>query len=158
MEGSVTDLSKYRFEAAEDDLETAKMLFDAGRWKASLNRSYYAVFHALRSVTALDSFDAKKHSAIIAYFNQHYIKSGIFAGNVSKMIADAFELRGNADYQDFYVVSKGDAQSQIDNAEMIINTIRSYLETRRGDSGNQSDESFHAAAETGVPAGKDVKK
>ena len=52
MEGGLIDLSKYRFETAREDLDTAKMMFDAGKWKASLNRSYYAIFHALRSVTA----------------------------------------------------------------------------------------------------------
>ena len=114
MESSLIDLSKYRFGTAEDDLETAKMLFSAGKWKAALNRSYYAIFHALRSVIALDGFDAKKHSAVIAYFNQQYIKSGIFGHVVTKLVTSAFEMRGGADYQDFYIVSKEDVQTQID--------------------------------------------
>ena len=130
MEGGLIDLSKYRFETAREDLETAKILFDAGKWKASLNRSYYAIFHALRSVTALDRFDAKKHSSVIAYFNQHYVRTEIFEKGMTKLIGAAFEMRGNADYQDFYIVSKEQTQRQIDNAEKIIAMIQPYLEER----------------------------
>ena len=130
MEGGLIDLSKYRFETAREDLEIAKMLFDAGKWKASLNRSYYAIFHALRSVTALDRFDAKKHSSVISYFNRQYVKSGIFEGGVSSLIDTAFRMRGNADYQDFYVVSKEQTQQQIENADKIIAMIQPYLEER----------------------------
>ena len=78
MEGSITDLSKYRYESALDDLDTAKGLLRNGKFKASVNRSYYAIFHALRSVTALDQFDSSKHSGVIAFFNRTYVKEGIF--------------------------------------------------------------------------------
>ena len=49
----IIDLSKYRFQSAKEDLETAQLLMKDGRFKASVNRSYYAIFHGLRSVTAL---------------------------------------------------------------------------------------------------------
>ena len=130
MESRLIDFSKYRFQTAEDDLEAAKMLFDMGKWKAALNRSYYAIFHALRAVIALDGFDAKKHSAVISYFNCHYVKTGVFEQNVSKLITSAFELRGNADYQDFYVVSKEDVQTQIGNADRIIGMVKAYLDVQ----------------------------
>ena len=128
MENRLIVLSKYRFETAEDDLETARILFEAGKWKAALNRSYYAIFHALRSVIALDEFDTKKHSTVIAYFNQKYVKTGVFDPGVSKLVTSAFELRGDADYQDFYVVPREDVQTQIDNAGQIIDMVKSYLD------------------------------
>lgn len=85
MEGSVIDLSGYRLEKAKEDLETAEENLKTGKLRASVNRSYYAVFHALRAITALDHFDSGKHSGIIAYFNQHYVKAGIFDKEISKM-------------------------------------------------------------------------
>ena len=78
MEGSVKELSKYRFEKAQSDFETAKSLYELKQYRASINRSYYAIFHALRAVVALDGFDSSKHSGIIAFFNLHYVKEGIF--------------------------------------------------------------------------------
>lgn len=69
MEGSVIDLSKYRLESANDDMVAAKILYEAKQFKSSINRSYYAIFHCLRAVLALDGFDSSKHSGIIAFFN-----------------------------------------------------------------------------------------
>ncbi len=53
MEGSVIDLSRYRLETAKEDLKTAKDNLRDGNLRASVNRSYYTIFHALRSVLAL---------------------------------------------------------------------------------------------------------
>ena len=39
MEGSMIDLSKYRFQSAKEDLETAQLLMKDGRFKASVNLS-----------------------------------------------------------------------------------------------------------------------
>ena len=88
MEGSVIDLSKYRFSQSEEALTDATTLLNSGSYKASVNRSYYAIFHCLRSVTALDEFDSSKHSGVIAYFNKEYVKKGVFDKSVSKI----FEL------------------------------------------------------------------
>ena len=132
MEGSVVDLSKYRFDKAKDNLETAKVLFGLGKLEDSINRSYYAIFHAMRSVTILDDFDSSKHSGIISYFNLHYIKSGIFDKDTSDIVNTAFKLRQKSDYQDFYVVSKEQTQAQIEKAEIILNRVQPYQIKRWG--------------------------
>ena len=53
------DLAKYRLIRAKEDLETASDNLENGKYRASVNRSYHAVFHAIRAVTALDSFDSE---------------------------------------------------------------------------------------------------
>lgn len=130
MEGSVIDLSKYRLETAKDDLATAKSNFENARYRASVNRSYYAIFHALRALTALDQFDSGKHSGIIAYVNQHYVKEGIFDKSFSKLIDSAYRLREKADYEDFYIVAIEDARKQIEKAETVIAAVEGYARTR----------------------------
>lgn len=127
MEGGVVDLSEYRFESACDDLESARILLKDGRFKASVNRSYYSSFHALRSVTALDQFDSSKHSGVIAYFNRTYVKEYIFDKSISKLVDTAYRLREKADYQDFVIISKEQAQEQLAKAEQIINMPEPYL-------------------------------
>ena len=84
MEGSVVDLSRYRLETAREDLETARSNLRNGNLRASINRSYYAIFRALRAVTALEQFDSSKHSGVIAHINQFYVKKGIFDKEFSK--------------------------------------------------------------------------
>lgn len=78
MERSVKDLSKYRYECCCEALEDARIMYEAGRYKNALNRAYYAIFHGMRAVNALDGFDSSKHSGVIAHFNQNYVKEGFF--------------------------------------------------------------------------------
>ena len=74
MEERVKELSKYRFETSLENLEDAKLMFENGRYKNALNRAYYSIFHAIRSVNTLKGFDSSKHSRVIAFFNQSYVK------------------------------------------------------------------------------------
>ena len=76
MEGSVIELSKYRFETGIENLEDARLMYEKGRYKNSLNRAYYAIFHAIRAVNALDGFDSSKHSGVTAHFNHIFLNSG----------------------------------------------------------------------------------
>ena len=133
MGGSVTDLSKYRLARAREDLKTAKDNLREGSFRASVNRSYYAVFHSLRAITALDGFDSGKHSGIIAYINQNYVKTGVFDRAFSKLLDSTFRLREKADYEDFYMISAEDALRQIGKAESVISTVEQYVETRWGE-------------------------
>lgn len=128
MEGGMIDLSKYRFQSANEDLETAYLLMESGKFKASVNRSYYAIFHGLRAVTALAEFDSSKHSGVIAFFNRMYVKEGIFDKGVSKLIDTAYRLREKADYQDFIIISKDQAIEQIEKAEQVLKIKKPYLE------------------------------
>ena len=130
MEGSIRDLSLYRIESAKENLKLSKQLFEEGQLKFAMNRSYYAIFHALRSVNALDGFDSSKHSGVIAHFNYEYVRTLVFPRNISKMISSAMEIRQKSDYQDFYIVSKNEAEKQIQNAEYIIGLIEEFLKSK----------------------------
>lgn len=128
--GSLMDLAKYRFETALSDLKADELLFEASEYRGSINRSYYGIFHSLRSVVAMDNFDSKKHSGIIAYFNEHYVKTAVFEKSVSKAVSTAYRLREKSDYQDFYIVSAEEAQIQLEKARYVIFTVKEYLLTK----------------------------
>ncbi|MDO4978335.1 MAG: HEPN domain-containing protein [Eubacteriales bacterium] len=127
MESSVKALSKYRFESSVEALADARIMYDNGRYKNALNRAYYAVFHAMRAVNSLEGFDSSKHSGVIAFFNQTYVKEGVFPKEMSRIIRRASECREKADYLDFFVASKDDAEKQIQRAEEFQIVIRNYL-------------------------------
>lgn len=87
MNSSIDALSRYRFEQARQCIESAKLLMNAGDYKGAANRSYYAIFHAMRSVLALEEVDFSKHSGVSAYFRKTYIKTGIFDVELSDIIS-----------------------------------------------------------------------
>lgn len=119
-------LSSYRMQKAKDCLATAQSLVETDP-ATSLNRSYYAVFHAMRAVMALDERDFKKHSALISYFRQTYIKPGLFPTSCSKTIEDLFRIRQKSDYEDFYLISKAEVEKQASNAALFMEAIAAYL-------------------------------
>ena len=122
-------LAKYRLQKASTDLDAARFNYEHGLFDAAANRSYYAIFHAARAVLALTGQDYKKHSGVIAFFRRDYIKTGILDKKLSDIIQDAFEIRTDCDYEDFYVVAKEDVEQQIKNAEYFISVIEKYLQT-----------------------------
>ena len=102
MDSRVIDLSNYRMEKAREDLETSEILFNNKKYSQSINRSYYAMFHAVRALLAYDKFDSKKHSGIISYFNSNYIKTGNIEIEYSKMLTTAFKIRNDSDIKIFF--------------------------------------------------------
>lgn len=124
------ELSKWRIEKAKSSLQESQNNIDDESYEASANRSYYAVFHAIRALLALEGVDFKKHSSVISYFRENYIKTLIFDKEYSNIVGKAFEVRGNADYQDFFVISKEEVQEQLNNATKFVNTIEIYLQEK----------------------------
>ena len=111
-------------------VNTAGILLDAGDYKSVANRLYYAIFSAMRAVLALDGFDSKKHSGIIARFRQSYIKTGTFSTEMSKIIDDLEVIREDSDYDDFYIISKEDVMLQYQRAEFFVSEVERYLQVQ----------------------------
>ena len=83
------DLFRYRFRKSEEMLASAKRDMEAEDYASANNRTYYAIFHTMRAVLALDGEDFKKHSAVIARFTLNYLKPEIFSREYSKLISNA---------------------------------------------------------------------
>lgn len=127
MEEEMRILSGYRYENSLEAIEDARLMYENGRYKNALNRAYYAIFHAIRAVNILDGFDSSKHSGVIAYFNQHFVKEGVFSKDLSKIIYQASVYREKADYNDFFIASRNEAKQQIERAIQFNQTINTYL-------------------------------
>lgn len=128
MEGSLRELANYRLERAKEMLYAAEDNLRISQWKTALNRSYYAIFHAMRAVNILDGFDSSKHSGVIAYFTQNYLKTQKLDRELSKIIKEASYLREKSDYDDFYIASKAETEKQVENAKLFCDKVEQYLE------------------------------
>ena len=124
------DYASYRLQRSEEDLAAAKLLFESHNYRGANNRAYYSIFHSLRAVLALDNFDSRKHSGIIAEFRRRYIKTGIFPIEVSGMIGSASTIRNASDYDDMFIASRSETAEQVENAETIYHLVKEYLELR----------------------------
>ena len=122
------DYAGYRLKRAAEDLESARLLLENHNYRGANNRAYYSIFHSMRAVLALDNFDSKKHSGIIAEFRRRYIKSGIFPVEMSGMIGSASTIRNASDYDDMFIAGRSETVEQVNNAATIYNLVKEYLD------------------------------
>ena len=83
---------------------------------------------------SFDKFDSKKHSGIISYFNEHYIKTGLIEKNFSVILMSAERIRTESDYDDLFTASKEQAEKQIQNAVLFLERITSFINVKLGTS------------------------
>ena len=121
------DLINYRLACAKEDLNSAIRCLEIGELRLANNRAYYSIFHSMRTVLALEQKDFKKHSAVIAYFNQNYIKTKIFPSNLFELIRNSNLIREESDYDDFYVASMEETKEQIESAKLIYGLVEQYI-------------------------------
>lgn len=131
MADNKKELMMYRMSGAKEKLDSSKLLLDYGNYKDSIGRSYYAMFSAVRAILALDGVDYSKHAGVIAYFQKEYVKTGKFDKLYSKYLSQAFQIRNQADYEDFYIVSQKDAKEQYEKADEFVKVVEAYLESER---------------------------
>ena len=127
MENNRNELMLYRLETAQDRLHSAQLLLEHGQYKDSIGRSYYAMFTAARALLASDGVDFSKHSGVISYFQKEYVKTGILEVKYSKYISQAFQIRNNVDYADFYLVSETDAKEQLQRATEFLEAVKEKI-------------------------------
>ena len=127
MESSLRELSFYRMERAKEMLEASETNLKNNQLRTSLNRSYYAVFHAMRAVNILEGFDSSKHSGVISFFNKTFLKTEIWDKKLSRIVKDTSYLREKSDYDDFYIASREETELQLKNAKIFIEHIEKYI-------------------------------
>jgi len=120
-------LAGYRIIRSRELITVSRQLLVSGHFKDSINRSYFAMFSAMRAVLALDGFDAKKHYGVLSEFRKLYIKTDVFPEEYSEFIGDAFQVRNDSDYDDLFIASEEDAASQLEHAESLVSAIEEFL-------------------------------
>ena len=129
----------FRLEKAQNCLNASKLLLSAKAYADSVNRSYYAIYHAIRAVLITIDFSSKTHSGNIGEFRRRFIKTGIFPKEFSDIIGNAFDVRNDSDYEDFYVVSKEDVARQAENATIFLVAVEGYINTLLSESGKETE-------------------
>ena len=127
QEGTFQDIAKYKIEQAQDDLESAMLLLEAGKYKAANNRAYYSCFHAVGAVLALEPIAFKKHKDTLGYFNKNYVHTEIFPKELGRKISKLEVIRHKSDYDDFYIASKGEAEQQIEVAKEVVTLTKEFV-------------------------------
>ena len=124
--GTKKDLCLYRIQTAKESLKSAKILLAAEEYKGTNNRAYYAIFHAINAVHALNGKSFKRHKDAIGNFNKDYVKTEIFPREIGRKIGEAEEIRHASDYDDFYIAIREETERQVMVAEEFLRLVERY--------------------------------
>ena len=128
MENKVSkELAWHRLEQAKEDIMACDLLYNGKLYKSANNRAYYAIFHSIRSVLALEPIDFKRHKDVIAYFNKNYVNTEIFPKSIGRRIARANQVREDSDYDDEFIVDPNNTLVQIKTAKELVKLVEQYL-------------------------------
>ncbi|MCL5422713.1 MAG: HEPN domain-containing protein [Nitrospirae bacterium] len=117
-------LSDVRLEKAGEMLSDAVRSLKAGMYKTSVNRSYYAVLHAARSLLILKGVDPIRHEGVKTMVSLHFVKPKILPQESIKIFKNLSSLRTDVDYGDFESVDKDDAKKAIEQARKFLGVIK----------------------------------
>ena len=119
------EFARAEWDRALRTLTSAKQLNERDP-DSSASRSYYAAFHALTAIFALQDKTFKKHSSLRSAFHKEFIKSGKFSTDLGRAFDFLMDIRETGDYGGLVQVSKSDAEMSISKAELIINEVKKH--------------------------------
>ena len=113
-------LSKYRIGKAKSLLEDAVLLLEKDRFGSSINRSYYAALTAAKAMLILFGIDPKTHDGVKTMIGQKLITEGYLPNEYGKWFRSLLFEREDADYADFVIVDRADADEAYKNAAAFV--------------------------------------
>jgi uncharacterized protein (UPF0332 family) len=111
-------------EVAEEELSSAQILFEHGKYRDAISRAYYSMFHSAKALLLIKGIAPKKHSGTLAMLGTSYIKEGLLDEYYGKAFTKAFQMRSQADYNVMYTPSR-------EEAEEILELAMDFLEKSR---------------------------
>ncbi|WP_417910620.1 HEPN domain-containing protein [Candidatus Electronema sp. PJ] len=121
----------YRLERAEETYQEALLMQREKHWNTCANRLYYACFYAVSALLQQHDFSSGKHSGIKAYFNQHFIKTGILDKELGRLYSRLFDARQEGDYIDFVRYAAEDVEPWIERVRLFIDIVLELIEKNR---------------------------
>ncbi|GAA5819148.1 MAG: HEPN domain-containing protein [Methanobrevibacter sp.] len=115
------------YEKSLELLKVAELNFDNNFYSDSINRSYYAVFHAANALLLKKGIFPKTHSGTIRKFGLEYITNDNFSKEIGKFFTNLEKDREKADYDYSYEVTKNKAKKDLNNAKKFVKECERFL-------------------------------
>ena len=114
---------------AQDAIEAAELLLQAGKNSFAASRAYYAMFYTAEALLFEKGLEFRKHGGVHAAFGKHFAKTREVDPRYHRYLIEAFESRLEADYGVDIVLSTSAVNDIIQRAEEFLAVARSHLES-----------------------------
>ena len=128
VEEKQRELCLYRLQQAEESMDEAKFLFEGHKSPRSvINRAYYTMFYAVLALLIFEPYSSSKHSGVLSYFNQRFIKNGLLPKDLGRAVNKAFDIRQRGDYREQVILKREQVEPFLDYAREFIDSVKHYL-------------------------------
>lgn len=107
-------------------LAASRRLNEQGDHDFAASRAYYAMFYLAEALLLSRDLSLSKHSAVIAAFGKHFVKTGHFSAAHHAALRTAFDQRNIGDY-DQTEFPNDTAEALLQNAEAFVRDAEAYL-------------------------------
>ena len=118
---------------ARQALRSAHVLLDLGDLPGAANRTYYAIFDAMRACimhrTDIDIKEIKTHHGVFRLFEKHVLAAGLVDAKIARVIYRAQELRWGGDYAVRTDLSGPDIAQTLESAAAFVGICASLVGT-----------------------------
>jgi len=129
MDNETKEEIKLLLSRSRDDLEAAQILLDAGKYRASLSRAYYAVFYAATALLLTQNIRRSKHAGVQGAFGQFFVKPGLIEVEYSDTFKNVREARELSDYDLVFLPAEKLTQTRLAGAGRFVARVETYLKT-----------------------------
>ena len=122
-------LIRYRTGQAEDAIKDAQILIAKDRFKAAVNRIYYAMYYIVYALALKHKLKATKHLPLISWFNKTFIDENLIDRKYGEMLREAFKKRSEGDYGTFTKFTKKQTIDLFTQMKEFVVKIKQLLDS-----------------------------
>jgi uncharacterized protein (UPF0332 family) len=115
----------------DETLNDARLTRDQGRWNASANRLYYALFHAITALFVRDGIPVHSHNGLKIKFGKEYVLTGLATDEEGKLLSKMESMRERADYDATFTATEAIITERFDQVEQMIHHIKVLIDRTR---------------------------
>jgi uncharacterized protein (UPF0332 family) len=127
MNGTKTDLIKYRLARAKETYADALILIENERWNSAINRLYYAIYYAVMALLLNDGFKPITNNGAKSVFSEHFVRTGKISKENGKVYSQLFTWRQKGDYDDLFDFDKEKVTPYIEKADIFLKDTENLL-------------------------------
>jgi len=134
MNDAEITLIRYRMDRSKEVLSAARLMYEKGHYNDAVNRLYYSCFYAVIALLATEGVHPGKHTAVRAFLNKNWIKTGKLSRETGWLYNTLFDRREKGDYGDYFRFNADDVEDWLKKVEKAIEEIFQVIEKQLSDS------------------------
>lgn len=123
------EYARTEWDRALEAFRAAQILVAHSGFDSAVSRAYYAAFHAVTALFALEARTFTKHSMLETAVHRDLVKTGRWSTDLGRDYRFCFDVRGVGDYGSDVRVDESQARDAIESARRILQAVHAALPT-----------------------------